>query len=355
MVFDRLFRVETLNKIIAQAGLAESLKQAIDEANQSNTTTTPVEPPKDGEKKDVPNVPVFAPFNSQPFSIPVAGATVWVPTNPIIGGTKETDPETGKVTYKGGKYNVFVWIRTGGISSGGKMKPTKTNAIVITVDAGGVASAENTAKYGNTAFLTGALATIDKAMKSRFGDVSLGNVGLGSFSGGYDAVGQILNKLQTDPGLSGVYKNLKGVMVLDGLHNDPGGAFGKYAKRAAQGDGQFVVTYSQIRPGNMVNGKWVPYKSARQAAEEIATSVGAQSQKGGPAYGTIHPDSVSSINGVKLISAFSPEDAKRPARKYDPVAKKYVGPLEGTQEGMHVEIAQNAQEFYNELASNWNV
>jgi hypothetical protein len=354
-MFDKLFRIETLNKIIAQAGIVDSLKQAIDESKNKGSKDEDKKPPEQ-EKKDIPNKPQFVAYNQQPFSITVAGASVWVPTNPIIGGVKKTDTETGKETYSGGKYNVFIWVRPGNISSGGKMKPTLTNAIVVTVDAGGMASSENSAKYGNSAFVKNTLATIDKAMKTKFGDVSLGNMGLASFSGGYGAIGKIINEMQTNPQLSKEYKSLKGVMVLDGLHDDPGGAFTRYAKEASQDPNKkFVAVYSQIKPGRMVNGKWVTYKSAKEAAEEIAKTVNAKTEKGGPSYGTINPDSISSINGVKLISAFSPEDAKRPARKYDPVAKKYVGPLEGTQEGMHVEIAQNANEFYNEFADSWNI
>lgn len=344
-MFTRNFRIETLNKIIAEAAFASSVKDAVENLSQN----------KSDKKEEIPNKPIYEPYNSQPFSIPVSGATVWVPTNPIIGGTKTTD-ENGKTIYKGGKYNVFVWVRPGNISSGGKMKPTSANAIVVTVEAGGMGSSQNTAKYGSPAFLNGTLSTIDSAMKSKFGDVSVGNVGLGAFSGGYDAVGNILLGLQKDPKLNDVYKKVNAVMMLDNMHNDPGGAFKNYAKEAANDPTKkFIAMYSQIKPGRMVDGKWVSYKSAREAAEEIANEVGAEKNKADRNYGNINPNSVYSKNGVKLIEAFPEDWANQPSRKYDSVAKKYVGPLEGTLENQHVMISSAAPDLMDEIAPLWNI
>lgn len=327
----RQFRIEMLNKIIAQAKLSDIVSK--DVKITENTLAN----------KQTPNVPKYMSYNEQPFSIPVSGATVWVPTNPIIGGIK--DSETQK--YKGGKYNIFIWVRPGNISANGQMRPTNTNAVIVTVDAGGMGSSENTSKYGNLNFLSQALSTIEKSMKEHFGDVSLGNIGLGAFSGGYDAVGHILSQLQTNSSMSSVYQKVNAVIMLDNMHNDTNNAFKNYAQEAAKNPNKkFIAMYSQINPGS--------YKSSKQAAEEIAQAVGAKKEKSnGERYGKISPNSISSINGVKLIEAYPEDWAKQPSRKYDPVTKKYVGPLEGTLQNQHIMIADAAPDIMNEL-SDWN-
>jgi len=323
----RQFRIETLNKIIAQAKLSEVLTNDIQMVEQN---------------KQIPNVPIFTPYNEQPFSIAISGATVWVPTNPIIGGVKQSDSK-----FKGGHYNVFVWIRPGNLSSNGKMRSINTNAVIVTVDAGGMGSSENTNKYGNSAFLSNVLSTIDTTMKKHFGDVELGNIGLGAFSGGYDAVGHILSDLQTKSNLNSIYQKVNAVMMLDNMHNDTNNAFKNYAQEAAKNPNKkFIAMYSQINPGS--------YKSSRQAAEEIAQHVGAKKQSlNGERYGKVSPNSISSINGVKLIEAYPEEWGNQPSRKYDPVSKKYVGSIEGTLQNQHVMISDAAPDLMNELSS-WN-
>jgi len=354
-MFERFFRKAALDKIIskAAASLSEILEEELEKARLHNQTAGESNPP--AKDKEIPNKPVFS--NNQPVHIALntPGTSVTVPTNPIIGGTTYTD-EKGQTKYKGGKYNVMIWIRPGSLkNSKGDMRPVLTNSIVVVAEAGGMGDSENTKAYGNAAFVNNALAKIDSQMKARFGDVSLGKYGLAAFSGGAGAVRQILNETSN--------KKPDAVIVLDSIHNlgkevnpksiEP---FVQYAKLAAENpnSAKLFLAYSRITPSRKTDKGYENYVSSRQSAEYIANQVGAKQTNVDKAYGNIKPYAVHSVGGVTLIDAYDPARAKDPTRKWDEAKKAYVSPLKGTLQEQHVEIANAAPDIVSELAIDWN-
>jgi hypothetical protein len=107
----RIFRLATLGKIISKTGgLASTLESAIDSKKSTAITppTTLTLPTEEEKEQEIPNKPIFT--KTPPVHISFGSVTITSPSNPIIGGIKTVDAE-GKDTYKGGAYNVFIWIR----------------------------------------------------------------------------------------------------------------------------------------------------------------------------------------------------------------------------------------------------
>lgn len=329
MNYKRGFRLATLNRIVAKAGL---LTNEIQKAIENEKPEKP--------QKEVPNKPVFA-KGSLVINSGVPGVAIHVPTNPIIGGETYTD-ENGETKYKGGTYNVVGWVKPGRVMSQGLPRPSLTNAIVVTATPVGAAakslSSGYTQSFGNNRWWSTAKANIDQAMKKRYGDVSLGKEALAAFSGGYAAVAAALRD-GADP---------DAVLMLDNIYNfgkKPAGpnldTFTEYAKKAAKNPNKrFISVFSQVIPSrqNKETGKWETYISSKESAEYIANKIGATAQDESRHIGSLTPASSMKVGGVEMYSAFPPG-------KYDVDNMKK----------QHIAISNAAPDIFNLLADDWNI
>jgi len=333
MNYKRGFRLATLNRIIAKAGL---LTNEIQKAIDNKSTEQSVEQ----TNEDVPNKPIFA-KGSLSISSGVPGVAINVPTNPIIGGETYVD-KNGETKYKSGTYNVVGWVKPPKLMSGGVPLPTLTNAIIVTAVPSGAAakslSTGYTQAFGNNRWWETTKANIDQAMKKHYGNVSLGKSALGSHSGGASAVAAAIRD-GADP---------DAVIILDGIHNfgkTPSGpnleTFIEYAKKAAKDPNKrFINVFSQIIPSkqNKDTGKWETYVSAKESAEYIANAVGAKPQPVTRQMGDFAPVSELKAGGVEMYSAYPPG-------KYNVEQMKR----------QHIDISNNAKDIFSTLAEQWNI
>lgn len=123
-----------------------------------------------------------------------------------------------------GKVNFLINIR--GIAGGDTKNVSKTGiqGVVITCEAGGKGSSENAKAFGSPGFVNSCVSKVISQIKASYPDktIRVGNVAIASFSGGYQAVGQILaskNQLQYP---------LNAVHLYDGLH------YGKVDKKTGK-------------------------------------------------------------------------------------------------------------------------
>ena len=332
MNYKRGFRLATLNRIIAKAGL---LTNEIQKAIDASLTTS-----EQPNLENIPNKPIFA-KGSLSISSGVPGVAINVPTNPIIGGETYVD-EKGETKYKSGTYNVVGWVKPGKVMDQGLPRPTLTNAIMVTATPVGAAakslSSGYTQSFGNNKWWSTAKANIDRAMKKRYGNVSLGKEALAAFSGGYAAVAAALRD-GADP---------DAVIMLDNIHNfgqKPAGpnldTFTEYAKKAAQDPSKkFISVFSQIIPSrqNKETGRWETYVSSKESAEHIANEVGATTQNESRQIGNLSPVLSMRVGGVEMYSAFPPG-------KYDVNNMKK----------QHIAISNAAPDIFNLLADDWNI
>lgn len=123
-----------------------------------------------------------------------------------------------------GKVNFLINIR--GIAGGDTKNVSKTGiqGVVVTCEAGGKGSSENAKAFGSPGFVNSCVSKVISQIKASYPDkaIRVGSVAIASFSGGYQAVGQILaskNQLQYP---------LNAVHLYDGLH------YGKVDKKTGK-------------------------------------------------------------------------------------------------------------------------
>ncbi len=274
-----------------------------------------------GFKSDV-NKPVYS------GKIRIAGVkpgiSVTVPDNPVING----------------KYNVFIQIRPGSNATSAGI-----NTILVQAEAGGKASAENDAAFGNADWVKQQLSLIQSELSKKFGNVSLGKLGLGSFSGGYQAVGKIIS----DPLMKERIDNL---VVLDGIHEGKRGqpnpaAMKKwldFAEKAKKDPNKkFTFAYTAVDPGQ--------YASTSDSAYYLTDNLGIKREKyqGPNTYAGVSPATIANQNGFTAIQMFDRKSDK-PGYGYTHFDDNRAGSM-GNQ---HVLSAKALPDIMKETMSDWN-
>lgn len=300
---NRNTRLEILFKLVAEASLYEDVSSSLK---------------LKGFQKDVPT------FSGQ-IKIPavMSGVSVTVPDRPIING----------------KYNVFFQIRTG-------HAPTKSeiNTIIVEAEAGGMASKENTQKFGNSQWIKKQLEIIQSELQKRFGEVQLGKLGLGSFSGGYEAVGKIIS----DPEMK---NRVDSLIILDGIHEGPRGnpdpermkKWVEFAEMTKENPNKkFVFVYTAVDPGK--------YASTSDSAFYITDKLNIQRQKQeGKEYKGVKPASVANAGGFSAIQLYDRKSDKPGyGYSYDPKNK------DGSSGSQHIMASKILPDIWKEYLKDWN-
>jgi hypothetical protein len=341
---NKLFRLQVLGKIAAKISLKDSppkilikgetlpkmsIKESVSIGREDKSVLKEAaiydDVKKSLEEKGYKeeNKPVYDGAIKIPGAKP--GVAVICPSNPIIGG----------------KYNVFFQIRSGNAPASAGV-----NTIIVIAEAGGMASKENTEAFGNKDWINKQLGMIHVALVKKFGDkISLGKLGLGSFSGGYAAVGKILE----DPEMK---QKVDSVVILDGIH---GGERGKpdptkmkvwldYAKEAKENPSKnFVFLYTAVDPGT--------YASTSDSAYYLTDNLNIQRNPiKGKTYAGVEPASIASAGGFTAIQLYDRKSDK-PGYGY----QYYADNRPGSMGHQHVQAAKALPEIWNEyLADSWN-
>lgn len=165
---------------------------------------------------------------------------------------------------------VNFWIQIRGFVPN-KSYPNEKNTAFISCEAGGMGSLENTQQFGSVQFvnqITNSVINYLNQMNNK--KLKIGGINLVSFSGGYGAVGKILE--QKDK-LSGP---LKEVRVLDGIHEGThmSPAWINWAKETASDPSKkFLIVHTNIKPGI--------YASTKDSADFILQNLGLKREQTG--------------------------------------------------------------------------
>lgn len=251
--------------------------------------------------------------------------TVLARTNPIINDNY---------------INILIQIRGIDASMTNQLTNTNLNSVIIAVDAGGMASAENTQKFGSIDFVN---KTVDEVLayfsKLYKKDIKLNKLGIASFSGGFGAVGKILeqrNKCKYT--ISAVYnfdgmhyskksKDETGRTVLqaDPVQMKPWLDFA--AEAANDPNKQMIVVYTAIEPGSYVgNTETAKYLNSKLNANNYSS----QSQ-----WNSTQPLSVATKGGYAAYQL------------YDKNSKLQGG-------AQHVKANEAKFDVFKLIAPNWN-
>lgn len=213
---DRNFRRITLEKIAENAGI---LTQTVQKAIQN-----PISPK-----------PTFKTLGSVG-----PGTTLMMPANPVKAD---------------GSVDIVINIR--GIAGGdvGFASSLGVNAVIISAEAGGLGSKQCQEKFGNAAFVNGAVSKVIGFLQKQFPDknVHRGKLIVSGFSGGGGAIAQMLTQKDQIQG------GLNGVLINDGLHANPGtpemNAVLDYAKEAEKNPDKykFSLIHSAVNPGKYIS------------------------------------------------------------------------------------------------------
>ncbi len=335
---NKSFRVQLINKVIADA--ADAL---IKNATIYDDVKTKLE-----EKGFDEDPAKFKPVYGNQIHVKgvKSGVSVTVPDNPIVNG----------------KYNVFFQIRPGANAT-----KTMVNTIIVQAEAGGMASAENTAAFGNKQWIQDQLTEIHKVLTSKFGNVSLGKLGIGSFSGGYDAVGKIISSTDKLGNMSGdpyvnieteegtIRKRFDSIVILDGIHEGKRGSpnpatmqkWVDVANMAKKDPSmKFVFVYTAVDPGS--------YASTSDSAYFITDKAGVKraplSQEDTRTFAGVKPASIASEGGFSAIQLYE--------RKSDKAGYGYVYHQDnrpGSSGHQHIQAAKALPDVWNQyLAKDWN-
>lgn len=214
------FRLLTLQKIAINAGLLDTVEQALGD----NSSSTPPEPPKSFK---------VAAINCGP------GTTTMVPENPV---------------QNDGTVNIVINIR--GIA-GGDTKGAASlgvNAVIVTAEKGGLGSAENQKEYGNANFVNRCVSTIISSLQKQYPDknVHRGKLIVSGFSGGGASIAAILAQE------SQVQGGIDGAIINDGLHANPGtpemNGVLNYAKEAQKNPNKKLnIIHTAVEPGKYIS------------------------------------------------------------------------------------------------------
>lgn len=310
MISNQYFRIQTLLKIRKNAGLFDDVKKGLEQKGYTGT----------------PNAPIYNGSISIPGVKP--GVSVTCPANPIING----------------KYNVFFQIRAGNAPTSAGV-----NTIIVNAEAGGMASAENTKAYGNPDWVNRQLATIHSVLVKKFGpNISLGKLGLGSFSGGYGAVGRILQNEE-------MRGRVDSVVILDGIHAGQRGnpdpnrmkVWLDYAREAKEDPNkQFVFLYTAVDPGKFASTS----DSANYLMNNLNIENRQLSEDDSRAYAGVRPAGIAQDGGFTAIQLY-PRLSDRPGYGYS----YYKDNRAGSSGSQHVQAARALPDVWNEyLAPTWN-
>lgn len=175
------------------------------------------------------------------------GTSVMMPANPI-----KSD----------GSVDIAINIR--GIAGG----DTKTasnlgvNAVIVTAEAGGLGSKENTQKFGNAQFINNAVSKILGYLQKYNPDkkIKRGKLVVSGFSGGGGAIANLLTQENQIQG------GIDGVLINDGLHSDTKSpamkAVLEYAKESLNNPSKkFKLIHTAVNPGT--------YASTTETAEHL--------------------------------------------------------------------------------------
>lgn len=161
--------------------------------------------------------------------------------------------------------NIIIMIRGMDASMTGQLTSTGLNAVMIAVEAGGMASAENTAKFGSINFVNKTVdETLEYFSKMYKKPIKLNKLGIASFSGGFGALGKILEERNKSKyPISSVY-NFDGMHYSKRVKDETGkmhfeadpsqlAPWKSFAEEAAKDPSkQMVVVYTAIEPGSYV-------------------------------------------------------------------------------------------------------
>lgn len=239
------------------------------------------------------------------------GTSVLVPANPILPN---------------GTVNIMFVIRGGGGTDWANK--TGLNAIIITAEAGGMGSLENTQAYGMVEFPNTVITNIIKAISEKAGKpIKLGNFGLSSFSGGYDVVNKILmqrGKLYYNFGGQRIKYDVNSVYMFDGMHhsikdnpdgspNEKMAAYIKYAQEAMKDPSKkFMIMHSAIKPS---------YSSTTETSDYILKHLGLNRKSGNQQVFTkgdksITPKTVAGAGGFSVYQMFDQTDKGNMAKQH---------------------------------------
>jgi len=324
---NRIFRIETLKRMLgvqetkkAERFMPDFKKEAEIYTDVAKSLQEKGFEPKEGDKSEAEkNKPTY----SGKINIPgaKAGVSVKVPDNPIVNG----------------KYNVFFQIRHG-------RNPTKSgvNTIIVEAEAGGMGSSQNTAAFGNAAWVKKQLGIIHSVLAKKFGDnISLGKLGFGSFSGGYDAVAGVLRDKE-------LKDRIDSVIVLDGIHYGQRGKPNKagmqpwleYAQKVKDDPSKkFVFVYTAVDPGT--------YASTSDSANYLMENLGVENKKTSDEqrqFAGVRPAAIGSEGGFHAVQLYDRKSDK-PGYGYNLKEMK----------SQHVNAAKAMPDIWNEyLFEDWN-
>lgn len=240
-------------------------------------------------------------------------------------GTTVMAPST--VVKPDGSVDFFIQIR--GIS-GGDTKTAATigiNAVIITAEAGGLGSKENTAAFGYPSFVNNAINKVLTQLQQQFPDKKIhrGKVVLASWSGGFGAVAELIDKRNAIEG------GIDGVIFTDGLHiapNDPRmKEIVEFAREASRNPNKiFTNIHTAVQTSS--------FTSSTQSAQHLLTELNLSRKPVEKWNGKgIKPVSEAKENGFRLIQLYS-EPA--PYKVKDPQTGEFKPNISGTAGEQHL-------------------
>ena len=313
---DRAFRLQVLNELKKEAKIYDDVAASFKS--------------KGFEQK---NEPKFGGAIRIPGALP--GVAVMCPNNPIING----------------KYNVMFQVRSG-------HSPAKAgiNAIIVTAEAGGMASSQNTKAYGNRAWINKQLGMIYSVLSKHFGKgISIGKLGISSFSGGFGAVSRVLSEKNAikDPG-TGIAKDFDAAINLDGLHAGKRGnpsdigmkPWLEFAEKAKKDPSKkFTYLYTAVDPTNYASTS----DTARYLLDKLKIENKKTTDEDTTTYAGVKPAGIAREGGFTAIELFE--------RKSDKPGYGYRHENDnrpGTMGYQHILASRALPEIWNESLKDWN-
>ncbi|KKN66604.1 hypothetical protein LCGC14_0469390 [marine sediment metagenome] len=169
------------------------------------------------------------------------------------------------VVKQDGTVDFIIQIR--GVAGGDIKTATRmgANAVIITAEAGGMGSKENTAKFGYPSFVNQAVNKVLAKLQTQHPNVKIkrGKLALASWSGGFGAVASLVVQENAIEG------GIDSVIFNDGLHISPDDArmdkIVEYARDSMQNPNKkFRIVHTAIK---------TPYTSSTQSADHILSQL----------------------------------------------------------------------------------
>jgi len=262
-----------------------------------------------------------------------SGVHIFTPSNPIL-------PDN--------TINIVLVIRGGKDAQWASQ--TQLNAIIVTAEAGGMGSLENSQTYGKSDFPNAIVTKIIEAISKQTGkQVKLGKFGLVSFSGGYDAVNKILSQrgqLFYTIRDQKIKYDIDSLIMMDGMHHNitPNGTgniapemdpYIKYAQESIKDPNKkFIIMHSAIKPSYASTTETSDYILKKLKLDRKPITQGQLSFTQGNQ--TITPKSIAGAGGFQVVQMFDKSDKTNPA-----VQHMFIGSL-------------IPQVLKNNIANQWN-